>query len=342
MDYLCRHFNLMYQKINFHGNEDLSQYSFLVTGCAGFIASHIAEYLLQHNAKLVRGLDNFLTGQRSNIELLKKYPNFEFIEGDICNLSVCQNACEGIDFVTHQAALGSVPRSIKNPLHTHQVNVDGFLNILIAARDANVKRFLFASSSSVYGDSAELPKVENKIGKPLSPYAVTKYTNEIYADVFAKNYGMQIIGFRYFNVFGPRQDPNGAYAAVIPKFIFSLLKNENPVIDGDGLQTRDFTYVENVVQINIKAFFANKPDCTNRIYNVAVGANYSVLEMYKALIEILQLNFQPQHTITRKGDIRNSLADISAATNLLNYNPTVTFKDGLNQTVEFCQSQFSQ
>ncbi len=327
----------MYQSVNFHGGEDLSQSSFLVTGCAGFIGSHIAEYLLQHNAKLVKGFDNYLTGLKSNIDLLKKYPNFEFIEGDICDLNACRNACEGIDFITHQAALGSVPRSIKNPLHSHQVNVDGFLNMLIAARDANVKRFLFASSSSVYGDSIELPKVENKIGKPLSPYAVTKYTNELYADVFAKNYGMQIIGFRYFNVFGPRQDPNGVYAAVIPKFINSLLKNENPVIDGDGLQTRDFTYIENVVQINIKAFFANQPGCTNRVYNVAVAANFSVLEMYKTLVEILHLSFQSQHTETRKGDIRNSLADISAAKNLLHYIPTVNFKEGLSKTVKYFQ-----
>ena len=331
----------MYESVNFHGKNDLSNTTFLVTGCAGFIGSHIAEYLLQHNAKLVRGLDNYLTGLKSNIDLLKKYPNFEFIEGDICNLSVCQNACEGIDYVTHQAALGSVPRSIKNPIHSHQVNVDGFLNMLIAARDANVKRFLYASSSSVYGDSMDLPKVESKIGKPLSPYAVTKYTNEMYADVFAKNYGMQTIGFRYFNVFGPRQDPNGVYAAVIPKFIYALLKKNNPVIDGDGLQTRDFTYIENVVQINVKSFFANKIGAANRVYNVAVGANFSVLEMYNLLVEILQLNFKSQHTETRKGDIRNSLADISAAQSNLEYSPTVGFKEGLNRTVNYFKNLYS-
>ena len=331
----------MYQSVNFHGKEDLSQFSFLVTGCAGFIGSHLAEYLLQHNAKLVRGMDNYLTGLKSNIELLKKYPNFEFHEADICDSNACKNACNGIDFVTHQAALGSVPRSIKNPLHSHQVNVDGFLNMLIAARDANVKRFLFASSSSVYGDSVDLPKVESKIGKPLSPYAVTKLSNELYADVFAKNYSMQIIGFRYFNVFGPRQDPNGVYAAVIPKFIASLLKKENPVIDGDGLQTRDFTFVENVVQVNIKAFFANKPDCTNRIYNVAVGANFSVLEMYNDMIEILGLSFRPQFTETRKGDIRNSLADISSAKHYLNYHPTISFKQGLNRTIQYFKTIYS-
>ncbi len=325
----------MYPSVNFHGNEDLSRYTFLVTGCAGFIGSHLAEYLLQHNAKLVKGLDNLLTGQQSNIDLLKKYPNFQFINGDICDLDTCRNVCEGVDYVTHQAALGSVPRSIKNPLHSHQVNVDGFVNMLIAARDANVKRFLYASSSSVYGDSVDLPKVESHIGKPLSPYAVTKYANELYAHVFAKSYAMQVIGFRYFNVFGPRQDPKGAYAAVIPKFIAALQNNENPVIDGDGLQTRDFTFVENVVQINIRAFFAQKENCTNQVYNVAVGKNYSIMDMFNALLLLTGRTFASQHTETRKGDIRNSLADISMAQNLLNYSPTVAFNEGLKRTVEF-------
>ena len=324
-----------YKTVNFHQNIDLSKYTFLITGCAGFIGSHIAQYLLEHNAKLVKGLDNFLTGQKSNIDLLKKYPNFEFLEFDICNLNECQKACEGVDFVSHQAALGSVPRSIKNPIHSHLVNVDGFLNMITSARDANVKRFVFASSSSVYGDSTDLPKVENKIGNPLSPYAVTKYTNELYASVFARNYGLQTIGFRYFNVFGPRQDPNGQYAAVIPKFIASLLNNENPVIDGDGLQTRDFTFIENVVQINIKAMLNDNIESINKIYNVAVGSNFSVLEMYNEMQTLIGTNFPPAHTETRKGDIRNSLADITLAKTYLNYNPTVTFKEGLKKTVEY-------
>ncbi|MFM2226329.1 MAG: hypothetical protein RJA07_2531 [Bacteroidota bacterium] len=328
-----------YKSVNFHQNIDLSKYTFLVTGCAGFIGSHIAQYLLEHNAKLVRGLDNYLTGQRSNIELLNQYPNFEFIEADICQLSDCQKACEGVDYVTHQAALGSVPRSIKNPIHSHLVNADGFLNMIIAARDANVKRFVFASSSSVYGDSADLPKIESKIGNPLSPYAITKYTNELYAGVFAKNYGMQTIGFRYFNVFGPRQDPNGQYAAVIPKFINSLLVNENPVIDGDGLQTRDFTFVENVVQINIKAMLSEHAECTNKIYNVAVGANFSVLDMYQELLTLTERQFTPLHTETRRGDIRNSLADITLAKTYLNYNPAISFKEGLKRTVEYFKNK---
>lgn len=324
-----------YKALNFHQSIDLSKYTFLITGCAGFIGSHIAQYLLEHDAKLVKGLDNYLTGQKSNIDLLLKYPNFEFLEYDICNIDDCKKACEGVDFVSHQAALGSVPRSIKNPIHSHQVNVDGFLNMLIAARDANTKRFVFASSSSVYGDSTSLPKQEDKIGKPLSPYAVTKYTNELYASIFSKNYGIETIGFRYFNVFGPRQDPNGQYAAVIPKFISSLLKNENPIIDGDGLQTRDFTFVENVVQINIKAMLQNNVEALNKIYNVAVGENFSVLEMYNEMQHIIGTNFSPSHTETRKGDIRNSLADISLAKTHLEYNPTVTFKEGLNKTVQF-------
>jgi UDP-N-acetylglucosamine 4-epimerase len=324
-----------YKSVNFHQNTDLSKYTFLVTGCAGFIASHIAQYLCEHNAKLVKGLDNFLTGQKSNVELLKKYPNFEFIEGDICDLSICNAACEGVDYVSHQAALGSVPRSIKNPIHSHLVNVDGFLNMLTAARDANVTKFVFASSSSVYGDSQDLPKVENKIGNPLSPYAVTKLSNELYASVFARNYGMPLIGFRYFNVFGPRQDPNGQYAAVIPKFIDSLLANQNPVIDGDGLQTRDFTYIENVVQINIKAMLTENIEANNKIYNVAVGTNFSILDMFHALLELTNTSFEPQHTNTRNGDIRNSLADITLAKTYLNYNPTVTFKEGLKHTVAY-------
>jgi UDP-N-acetylglucosamine/UDP-N-acetylgalactosamine 4-epimerase len=328
-----------YKSVNFHQNIDLSKSTFLVTGCAGFIGSHIAQYLLEHNAKLVKGLDNYLTGQKSNIDLLKQYPNFEFLEYDICNLTDCIKACEGVNYISHQAALGSVPRSIKNPIHSHVVNADGFLNMITAARDANVKRFVFASSSSVYGDSTELPKVESRIGNPLSPYAVTKYTNELYASVFARNYGMETIGFRYFNVFGPRQDPNGQYAAVIPKFISSLLNNENPVIDGDGLQTRDFTFIENVVQINIKAMLNDNAESTNKIYNVAVGANFSVLEMYTEMQNLIGTNFTASHTETRKGDIRNSLADITLAKTYLNYEPKVSFKEGLKQTVSYFKNQ---
>lgn len=311
---------------------DISNTRFLVTGGAGFIGSHIVEYLLKHNAAKVVVLDNLLTGQKSNVDLFKSHPNYEFINGDICNIDDCKRACEGIDFVLHQAALGSVPRSIENPIATNKINVDGFLNVIVAARDAKVKRFVYASSSSVYGDHPGLPKKEENVGKPLSPYAVTKATDESYARVFAQAYNMEIIGLRYFNIFGPRQDPNGPYAAVIPLFI-SLLKNgEAPVINGDGKQTRDFTFVANAVQANIKALFTHQPDALGKVYNVAVGENFTLLDLTNYLNDVLGTNIKPKHRDDRPGDIRNSLADISLAKKFLDYNPTVRFKEGLAHT----------
>jgi UDP-N-acetylglucosamine 4-epimerase len=325
----------MYKSVNFHGNVDLSKYNFLVTGGAGFIGSHIADYLCTHGAKSVRVMDNYSTGLPTNIALLSKHSNFEFYEKDIRKLQDCQLACEGIDFISHQAALGSVPRSIKNPIDSNENNVTGFLNMITSARDANVKRFVYASSSSVYGDSTELPKIEANIGRPLSPYAITKYTNELYAHVYQTQYAIETIGFRYFNVFGPRQNPNGAYAAVIPLFIDNLLKGVSPTIDGDGLQTRDFTYIQNVVEINVKAMFATHAQATHQIYNVAVGKNYSVLDLFNNLQSLIGTNLQPDFRMARKGDIRNSLADITKAKTLLSYNPEVSFEEGLKLTLEY-------
>ena len=252
----------------FH-NTDLSKHSFLVTGGCGFIGSNIVEYLLKYKAGKVVVLDNISTGFKKNIEPFLGKPNFSFIEGDIINLETCKSACRGIDFVNHQAALGSVPRSVKDPVATHAVNATGFLNMLVAAKDAGVKRVVYASSSSVYGDHPVLPKVEEETGNPLSPYAVTKKTNELYARVFGSTYKMEIIGLRYFNVFGPNQSPEGAYAAVIPLFMQAVINKTAPYIDGDGEQTRDFTFVENAVQANIRSFFAENKEALNKVYNVA-------------------------------------------------------------------------
>ena len=322
----------MYKTL-FH-KQDLKNYSFLITGGAGFIGSNIVEYLLKHNAGKVRVLDNLSTGFKKNIEPFLSLPNFEFIEEDICDLATCQKACTGIDFVSHQAALGSVPRSVKNPLATHEVNVTGFLNMLIAARDEQVKRFIYASSSSVYGDSKTLPKTEDKIGNPLSPYAVTKQTDELYAKVFALNYGMKIIGLRYFNVFGPRQSPEGAYAAAIPLFMDALLKNQSPYINGDGEQTRDFTFVENAIQANVRAFFASD-DATKKTYNVAVGDRISVNELFKTIQRHVGSAKEAIHREERAGDIKDSLADISLAKKYLKYSPTIKFSEGIKITLEW-------
>jgi len=312
---------------------DLSNQKILITGGAGFIGSHLVEYLLKFGAEKVRVIDNFITGRKENIELFKNNPRFEFIEGDICNKADCDRACDGMNSLLHQAALGSVPRSIKDPVTTNRINVDGFLTMMVAARDAGIQRVVYASSSSVYGDHPGLPKVEDKIGKQLSPYAVSKYTNELYAHVFGLNYGMKIIGLRYFNIFGPRQDPNGQYAAVIPKWIDMLKKNERPVINGDGSNTRDFTFVENAVQANIKALTTENENAFGQIYNIACGYQFSLMDLFNSLKEIIGANTEPIFGPKREGDIPQSLADVSKAKKLLGYNPTFAFKEGLKITV---------
>jgi len=313
----------------------LSGLSFLVTGGAGFIGSNIVEYLLKHGAGKVRVLDNLATGNRSNIEPFLSNPNFEFIDGDIRSLETCRKACEGIQLVSHQAALGSVPRSVNEPWNTNDVNVGGFVNMLSAAREAGVEKFVYASSSSVYGDEPSLPKTELRIGKQLSPYAVSKYTNELYADVFTKVYGMKIIGLRYFNIFGPRQDPNGQYAAVIPIFVSKIMNREPVYIDGDGEQTRDFTFVENAVQANIISLTCNSEAAFGRVYNIAVGENYSVNHLYNSIQELLGIHHPANYRSSRVGDVRNSLADITLATNELGYKPAFNFNDGLTLTVAY-------
>ena len=321
--------------------KDLSQATFLVSGGAGFIGSNIVEYLLKNGAGKVRVFDNLATGRMSNIDEFKSNPAFEFLEGDLRQLDDCRKACTGIDFVSHQAALGSVPRSINEPWNTNDVNVSGFVNMLSAAKDAGVKNFVYASSSSVYGDEKGLPKVEDKIGKQLSPYAVSKYANELYADVFHKVYGMNILGLRYFNIFGPKQDPNGQYAAVIPLFVSKIMKQEAVFIDGDGEQTRDFTFVENAVQANVRAMLCDLPDAFGQVYNIAVGENFSVNQLYSSIQQLLQSNHAATYRETRKGDVRNSLADISKAEKLLGYEPKFDFKNGLEITVAYFKALYA-
>ena len=323
----------------FH-TQDLSKSSFLVTGGAGFIGSHIVAYLLEHGAGKVRVLDNLATGLQSNVDLFKDHPAYEFMDGDIRDFATCRNACEGIDYITHQAALGSVPRSVKDPVTSNEVNVSGFLNMLTAAKDAKVKAFVYASSSSVYGDEPNLPKVEDRIGNPLSPYAVTKKTNELYADVFGKLYGIKVLGFRYFNIFGPRQDPNGPYAAVIPLFVSGIM-NKTPVyINGDGAQTRDFTFVENAVQANVRGMLTENEAAFGEVYNIAVGENFTVNFLYESIRDILGMEHEATYREPREGDIRNSLADISKAQRLLGYQPTQRFMEGLKQTVAFFREKY--
>lgn len=325
----------------FH-NKDLSDLSFLVTGAAGFIGGHIAEYLLKNGAGKVRVIDNFANGFQANLDILRKYNNFEFNEGDIRNADFCRKACEGINYVSHQAALGSVPRSIKDPSSTNDVNVGGFVNILKAAVENKVSQFVYASSSSVYGDEPTLPKIEDRIGNCLSPYAVSKRTDELYAAVFAKAYGIPVLGFRYFNIFGPRQDPDGPYAAVIPLFVKAIMNNTSAFINGDGEQTRDFTFVENAVQINVRGMLSENEEAKNKVYNVAIGENYSVNFLYNSIKEYLKSEIEPIHREPREGDIRNSLADISLAKNLLGYQPTTKFETGLVKTIEFFKDLYSQ
>ena len=314
----------------------------LVTGGAGFIGSNLCEYLLAHNYKVVC-LDNFATGKIENLlPLLNRYlDTFKLIVGDIRDLSDCQKAVVGVDYILHEAALGSVPRSIKDPATTNTVNIGGFLNMLIAARDAGVKRFMYAASSSTYGDSQSLPKVEDVIGRPLSPYAVTKYVNELYADVFARTYGMECIGLRYFNVFGRRQDPFGAYAAVIPLFVKKLMAHESPVINGDGGYSRDFTYIDNVIQMNMLAMTTTNPDAVNQVYNTAFGERTTLNQLVNYLKEYLS-EFDPKiadveilHGPNRQGDIPHSLACIDKARKLLGYIPEYSMRDGLKEAVKW-------
>ena len=305
----------------------------LITGGAGFIGSNLVAYLIENNVGHVRVLDNLSTGHFKNIAKFEELSNFEFIEGDIRDIDTCQKACEGMGYVLHQAALGSVPRSINDPITTNWVNASGFLNMLVAARDQKVKRTVYAASSSTYGDSQGLPKVEDKIGKPLSPYAVTKYVNELYADVFAKTYQMEIIGLRYFNVFGPNQDPDGAYAAVIPKFINLFLNNEAPIINGDGTISRDFTYVDNAIQANVKAMLTDNSNAVNEVYNVACGDSTSLNELVNILKRETGVTLEVTHGPNRVGDIEHSLADVSKAKDRIGYSPDVDIDEGLKRTV---------
>ena len=320
--------------------EKLGNKNILVTGGAGFIGSNLCEELLSLGAN-VTCLDNFSTGLRENLEAIKDNPNFKLIEGDIRNLEDCKTACENQDFVLHEAALGSVPRSINDPITSNDVNVGGFLNMLVAARDANVKRFVYAASSSTYGDSESLPKVENVIGKPLSPYAITKYVNELYADVFKRTYDFDTIGLRYFNVFGRKQNPNGAYAAVIPKFVMQLMNHESPVINGGGEYSRDFTYIDNVILMNLLALTSENPESQNQVYNTAFGERTTLNDLVKNLKEYLS-DFDPKiadveiiYGDYRKGDVPHSLASIDKAKNLLNYNPQFSMKNGLKDAVKW-------
>ncbi|WP_160716106.1 SDR family oxidoreductase [Chitinophaga solisilvae] len=319
----------MYKK-PYH-TEDLSRSSFLVTGGAGFIGSHIVEYLLKNGAGKVRVLDNFSTGSRENLAPFADNPAFELMEGDIRHAEDCSKAVAGMDYVTHQAALGSVPRSINDPITTNDVNISGFLNMLVAARDHNVKRFVYAASSSTYGDHPGLPKVEDRIGNPLSPYAVTKYVNELYAAVFSRTYDFHAVGLRYFNVFGPRQNPKGPYAAVIPLYMEAALEQQAPFINGDGETSRDFTFVENAVQANIRALLTEIID-RHEVVNIAFGQRTTLNELWQEICNITGIELAPIYREERKGDVRHSLADISKAATLIGYNPAVSVREGLRIT----------
>jgi UDP-N-acetylglucosamine 4-epimerase len=322
------------------------QKTWLVTGAAGFIGSNLLEVLLKLDQRVV-GLDNLSTGHQCNLDEVQslvtpgQWANFNFIQGDIRMIDDCRRACDGVNYVLHQAALGSVPRSIKDPITTNQNNIDGFLNMLVASRDAKVKRFVYAASSSTYGDHPSLPKVEDKIGKPLSPYAITKLVNELYAEVFARSYGFRTIGLRYFNIFGRRQDPNGAYAAVIPKWIASMLESTPTYINGDGETSRDFCYIDNAIQANLLAAVASSEDATNQVYNVAVGDQTSLNQLYLLLRENLSKYFpylseaRPIYRDFRSGDVRHSLADISKGNKLLGYKPTHRISDGLRESMDW-------
>lgn len=320
--------------------EKLNHKNILVTGGAGFIGCNLCEELLNLGAK-VTCLDNFSTGFRENLEAIKDNPNFKLIEGDIRDVETCREACENQDFVLHEAALGSVPRSINDPITTNEVNVGGFLNMLVAARDSGVKRFVYAASSSTYGDSESLPKVEDVIGKPLSPYAITKYVNELYAEVFKRTYDFDTIGLRYFNVFGRKQNPNGAYAAVIPKFVMQLMNHESPVINGDGEYSRDFTYIDNVILMNLLALTSENPEAQNQVYNTAFGERTTLNDLVKYLKQYLS-DFDPKiadveiiYGDYRKGDVPHSLASIEKAKKLLDYQPKYSMQEGLKEAVSW-------
>lgn len=312
----------------------------LVTGGAGFIGSNLCETLLENGNK-VTCLDNFSTGKKENIEPFLSNGNFSLIEGDIKDLETCEKACQGVDYILHQAALGSVPRSIKDPITSNMVNVSGFLNMLVASKNAGVKRFIYAASSSTYGDSKQMPKVEEVIGKPLSPYAITKYVNELYADVFSKTYGIETIGLRYFNVFGKRQDPNGAYAAVIPKFVMQLMKHESPTINGDGSFSRDFTYIENVVEMNLRAIVTTNMEAVNTVYNVAFGERTDLNQLIGLLKKNLAkydpsiAEIEPNYGPNRLGDVPHSLASIDKAKEKLGYAPKYDISKGLEKAVDW-------
>jgi UDP-N-acetylglucosamine 4-epimerase len=321
-------------------NIELSGKKILVTGGAGFIGANLCEVLLNKKNTVIC-LDNFSTGKRANISSFLENENFKLIEGDIRNLQDCVLAASEVDYILHQAALGSVPRSIKDPITTNDVNVSGFLNMLVAARDNNVKRFVYAASSSTYGDSKSLPKEEDIIGKPLSPYAVTKYVNELYADVFSKTYGIETVGLRYFNVFGRKQDPNGAYAAVIPKFVGQLMKGESPVINGDGSYSRDFTYIDNVIQANLLSLVVNESKAINTVYNVAFGDRNTLNDLVGYLKEYLSefdeaiANVEIKYGENRMGDIPHSHASIQKAKDFLKYNPEFSLQNGLKESVKW-------
>ncbi|WP_225860232.1 MULTISPECIES: SDR family oxidoreductase [Chitinophaga] len=329
--------NTMYDK-PYH-QQDLTNLSFLVTGGAGFIGSNLVRYLLKYGAGKVRVLDNFATGSRENLAPFIDNPAFELIEGDIRQLEDCIRAVEGIDYVSHQAALGSVPRSINDPITSNEVNISGFLNMLLAARDAKVKHMVYAASSSTYGDHPGLPKQEDLIGNPLSPYAVTKYVNELYAGVFSRVYQFHTTGLRYFNIFGPRQNPRGPYAAVIPLFMEAAIERKQPVINGDGETSRDFTYVENAIQANIKSLMAGPQATTHEVINIACGDKTSLNELWQLISSIAGIDMQPAYKPERAGDVRHSLADISKAKQLVGYEPAFQIKDGLSETFKYYYDQ---
>lgn len=330
----------------------LEQHTWLVTGVAGFIGSNLLEALLKLNQRVV-GLDNFSTGYQHNLDDVKslvstaQWERFRFIEGDICNLQDCLKACDGVDYVLHEAALGSVPRSIADPIATNEVNISGFLNMLVASRDKKVKRMIYAASSSTYGDHPDLPKIEERIGKPLSPYAVTKLVNELYAEVFAKTYGVGLIGLRYFNVFGPRQNPNGAYAAVIPTWITKILADKEVHINGDGETSRDFCFINNAIQANLLAAMNRNPQAVNQVFNVAVGESNTLKKLFELLCDAFrehsfEYSKEPVFQDFRTGDVRHSLADISKGKNLLGYEPTFTLAQGIYRLVPWWLSHHNQ